>query len=245
MNPAGFVLAGAVGEHGAHAGLLQSLDDGVRVLRRVVDVRPVEHAGDAGVDCAERAQQVGGIDVVRRHLGAELALHDVAIVLQRAVRQHVAQEALPHVPVRIDEARHHDRVRSVDDLGIGRADVRPHRRDLAALDQHVGLLEVADRAVEREHAAALDQDRPAGRGGAGACCAFGGAITLAAIAGAATAPIAVVQRNCRRDIAGEPARAARARIRGREVRHCRKMSHVNPPEGFDFARMLRPFSDRN
>ena len=34
---------------------------------------------------------------------------------------------------------------------------------LLALDQHVGLLEVADRAVERQHAAALDQDRAAGR----------------------------------------------------------------------------------
>ena len=40
----------------------------------------------------------------------------------------------------------------------------PHRGNLAALDQHVGLLEIADRAVEAEHAAALDQDRTAGRG---------------------------------------------------------------------------------
>src|SRR5262249_50786457 len=36
--------------------------------------------------------------------------------------------------------------------------------NLAALDQHVGLLEVSDRAVEAEHAAALDQDRAPRRG---------------------------------------------------------------------------------
>ena len=160
VDPTG--LRRAIGKHRAHAGFLQALDRSVGVLGRILDVRPVEHAGDAGVDRAERAEQVGGIDVVRHHLGAERALHDVAIVLQRAVRQHVAQEALPHVPVGIDEARHHDRLRGVDHLGIGRADVRLHRRDFAALDQHVGLLEVADRPVEREHEAALEQDRPAG-----------------------------------------------------------------------------------
>src|SRR5262249_12573377 len=35
-----------------------------------------------------------------------------------------------------------------------------HGRNLAALDEHVGLFEVADGAVESEYAAALDQDRP-------------------------------------------------------------------------------------
>ena len=45
-----------------------------------------------------------------------------------------------------------------------RADVRAHRGNLAALDRHVGLLEVADRTIEAEYAATLDQDRTAGRG---------------------------------------------------------------------------------
>ena len=52
----------------------------------------------------------------------------------------------------------------IDHLGVGRADVRPHGGNLAALHQHVGLLEVADRSVEREHAAALDQNGPARSG---------------------------------------------------------------------------------
>ena len=125
-------------------------------------MRPVKDAGHARIDRAERADVIGGIDVVGRHLGAERALHDVAIVFQRAIRQYVAEEPLPHVTVRIDEARHDDAVRRIDHLGVRRADVRLHRRDLPAFDQHVGLLEVADDVVERENAAALDQDRPAG-----------------------------------------------------------------------------------
>ena len=187
---------------------------------RVLDVRPVEHAGHAGVDRAERADVVGGIDIVGRHLGAERALHDVAVVLQRAVRQHVAQEALPHVPVGIDEARHDDAVRGIDHLRVRRADVRLHRRDFLAFDQHVGLLEVADGAVEREHAAALDQDRPAG------LCRLGRRLRLADLrlrrsTGAAATPAAVVQRNCRRD------RPLVGRQHGQPELNC--MCHCEPP----------------
>ena len=51
---AGRVLRVAVGEHRAHARILQRLDRGVAVRGRVVDVRPVEHRGDARFDAAER-----------------------------------------------------------------------------------------------------------------------------------------------------------------------------------------------
>ena len=146
-DPAGLVLAGAVGEHRAHAGVLQSLDAGVGVRGRILDVRPVEHAGHAGVDRAKRADVVGGVDVVRRHLGAEGALHDVAVVLQRAVGQHVAQKALPHMPVGVDEARHDDACSTASiTCAFGALMFGLHRRDFLAFDQHVGLLEVADGA---------------------------------------------------------------------------------------------------
>ena len=161
------VLRVAIGEHGSDTGIRQRLDDRVRVLRGVVDVRPVQHRGDAGVDGAERAEQVGGIDIIGRHLRAERPLHDVAVVFERAVRQHVAQITLPHVAVGIDEARHHDRLGGIDHVCVGCSDVRLHRGNPAALDQDIGLLEVADRAIEAEHATALDQDRPARRGGRG------------------------------------------------------------------------------
>ena len=63
----------------------------------------------------------------------------------------------------IDETRHHDHARSIDDLGVWRADVCAYRGDLAALDQNVGLFQIADIAVERQHATTLDQDWTSGR----------------------------------------------------------------------------------
>ena len=188
----------AVGEHRAHPGLLQALDAGIGVLGRILDVRPIQHRGDASVDAAQRAEQVGDVGVLRHIVRAEFLLDQLDVVQQRAVRQRVAEEALPHVAVGIDEARHHHAFAGVDHLRVRRADVRLHRGNLLALDQDVGLLEVADGAVERKHAAALDQDRPAGLSRARRRLRAL-PITLAASAGAAATPAAVVQRNCRRD----------------------------------------------
>ena len=72
----------------------------------------------------------------------------------------------------------------IDHRGVAGGDVGTHRTDLAVLDQHVGFGEVADRAVEREHDAALEQDaaralhaREVGialrRGAAGECAGGG------------------------------------------------------------------------
>ena len=82
---------------------------------------------------------------------------DVAhVVVEQTVGQAVADRALPHVPVRVDEPRHDDHVRGVDHLRVG-ADVRADRGDPAFLDQHVGGVEVADLRIEREDASALEQ----------------------------------------------------------------------------------------
>jgi hypothetical protein len=83
-----------------------------------VDVRPVEDAGHAAVDGAERAKVIAGIDIVRRVVCAERLLHGRDIVVERTVRQHVAQDALPHVAVSIGEARRHDHARGIYHLSI-------------------------------------------------------------------------------------------------------------------------------
>jgi len=152
----------AVGEHGPHAGIGERLHGGIGVLGRVVDVRPIEDAGDAAVDGTERTEVIAGIHVIRGVVGAECFLHDRNVVVERTIRQHVAQDALPHVPVRVDETGHYDHAGGIDHLGVGRGDIGPHCRDLAALDQHVRLLEVADCAVEREHATAFDENGSTG-----------------------------------------------------------------------------------
>ena len=62
----------------------------------------------------------------------------------------------------VDETRQHDAVGGIDHRGggAGHRDVRANLVDLAVLDQHVSLGEVADLTVEREHDATLEQDTP-------------------------------------------------------------------------------------
>ena len=62
------------------------------------------------------------------------------------------------VMVRGDEARHHDRARAIDHLGVGGGDGGSDVRDQLAVDQNVGLLEVADSRIEAEHDASPEQD---------------------------------------------------------------------------------------
>jgi len=100
------------------------------------------------------------------------------------------------VTVGIDKAGHHDHAGGVDGLRVGRRDIGAHRRNRLALDQHVGGLKVADRAIKREHAAALDEDRTLG---ATLSCWARAAPEDAAMApaaeAAAIAPAVPVQRN--------------------------------------------------
>ena len=126
-------------------------------------MRPVENGCDASFHRAECAHQITGIHVFGPVMRTELALHDLEIVAERGIRDDVAQNAFPHVPVGVDEPGHDDRAAGVDHLGVGRGEVRPHRGDLAAGDQHVGAFEIAHRWIKREHAAVLDQDRPTWR----------------------------------------------------------------------------------
>ena len=74
----------AVGVDGADAGILQALDRCVRVVGRVVDVRPVEQRGDAPVERLERTCVVADVHVLRPVEAAYLAEHDREVVVERA-----------------------------------------------------------------------------------------------------------------------------------------------------------------
>ena len=60
------------------------------------------------------------------------------------VGEEAAQRRLELVMVRIDEAGHDDAAAGVDHRGAAGLQVRSDGEDLLALDQHVGLGEVAD-----------------------------------------------------------------------------------------------------
>ncbi len=73
-----------------------------------------------------------------------------------ASARDVPQDALPDVPVRVDESRHHDHRRGVDDLRLADVEVGAYRDDLRAVDQDVGAPEVADLPIHREDAAVFE-----------------------------------------------------------------------------------------
>ena len=60
-------VAGAfeIAEHAAPAGVDQRLDGGVGVLRRVMDLRNVEHGRHAVVELREAAEQFADVDILR------------------------------------------------------------------------------------------------------------------------------------------------------------------------------------
>jgi hypothetical protein len=119
------------------------------VLGCVVDVRPVDQRGDAGVEALQGPRQVAGVDVVRLVERREGVQDLDEVVVQRRVGRAAADGGLPRVPVAVDEAGDQDLPGAVDDVGIG-VDGGFDRRDLAVLDQHVAGVEVADLRVHRE-----------------------------------------------------------------------------------------------
>src|SRR5262249_7329745 len=62
------------------------------------------------------------------------------------------------VVVGIDEAGDDDAIGGIDNRGVSRGKAGTHLANLAIFDQHVGLREVPDLTIEREHDAPLDQD---------------------------------------------------------------------------------------
>jgi hypothetical protein len=129
----------------------------------VGDLRGIDRGGRAHVDHAERGDQHAGIGVGGR-VGGRERIGDIAVVvgIEQSVGEDVAQKPLIEMVVRIDEAGQHDPVGGIDHRRVvtRKGDVRAHLANLAALDEHVGLGEIADLPIEGEHDAALEQDAP-------------------------------------------------------------------------------------
>ena len=131
------------------------------------DVRPVEDAGDAGVDGAERADVVGGVDIVRRHLGAEGALHDVmrnssselsgSTLRRKPCHMWRWVSTKPGMTMRVATRRSPSAFGAVM-FGCTAEIFLPSIRTSAFSKSPTAL-------SRRQHAAALDQDRPARRAG--------------------------------------------------------------------------------
>jgi hypothetical protein len=126
--------------------------------RRVHDVRPIEHRGDAGIERSERAEQVADVDVLRSIMEAEGAEHQLDVDREIALRDQRSGQRLPGVAVGIDQAWHRELVSGIDYVGVCHSKVAADGGDRAVVDQDVGGIELSDRSVEHCDVAALDQD---------------------------------------------------------------------------------------
>ncbi len=208
-----------IAEGGAAPRVEQRLDGGVGVLRRVMNLRDVVHRRDAVIELAERAEQLVDVDVLRPVDRGELVENEFevgraparragAVVDQNPVGEEAAQRGLELVVVRIDEAGHDDAPARVDHVGAARRQVRPDGKDGLALDQDVGLGEVAHFRVHRHHRTAANDVAPARpaavlrRVGRLANCAAAGRganrLTPAAATPAAAAPLRKSRREPKR-----------------------------------------------
>ena len=104
----------AVGEHEPAGDRLQRVDRGVGVVDGLQAVRPVDAGGDAGVDRLGGGEQVAGVDVLGAEVLAVLEVVPDEVLGERPVGAVAAHGGLPHVPVGVDHARHHDAAGRVD-----------------------------------------------------------------------------------------------------------------------------------
>ena len=120
----------AVGEHEPAGHRLQRVDGRLGVVDGLQAVRPVDGGGDAGLERLPGGQQVAGVDVLGPERLAVLEVVPDEVLGQRPVGAVAAHRGLPHVPVGVDHARHHDAAGRVDlprALGHVEGRARPRR----------------------------------------------------------------------------------------------------------------------
>jgi hypothetical protein len=157
--------------HSARARIEQRLDGGIGMRRRARIVRIVDKAGDAGVDAAERGDQVAGIHILGRIERREALVRGGHVFADRgAVRNDGAQLAFPGMAMAIDHARNEDRTGGIDhdDIAVLRsgAKVAADGRNRLAGHEDVARGEIADGGIGGEDGAALEQHAPGCRIGA-------------------------------------------------------------------------------
>ena len=134
----------AVGQHVAAGDSAQRVDRGLGVLDGLQSVRPVHAGGDARVERLGGGEQVARVHVLRAEVPPGLQVVPDEVLGERPVGAVAAHRGLPHVPVGVDHAGHHDAVASRRSRRCPRA--RPDAGPTAAIA-------VARRRARRRRAA--------------------------------------------------------------------------------------------
>ena len=150
----------AVGEHEPARDGLERVERSLRVVDRLQVVRPVDRRRHTGVERLDRGQLVARGDVLRAE---ELAVVEVVpdeVLREGPVCAVAADRGLPHVPVGVDHAGHHDAAGRVD-LGRAVRDVerRADGRDPLAFDEDVRVAKHGPGWGHGQHGAVPEDDR--------------------------------------------------------------------------------------
>ena len=175
-------LRRAVGEAAADAGFPERAQVGVGEFGPADVVAPVVHEGDAAVQRL-RGGEPGALVHVLGEIDLAEGGRSREVAVLALVARHAAQERVPHVPMRLDEARQHDHASAFYHLRAARRNVAADRDDCAAPYVHVGLGQVAGRGVHGHHVGVADHEfAPLGQ--------------LARLAAAAHEPRAAARAEC-------------------------------------------------
>ncbi len=154
----------AVAENGAAAGVAQRPHVLIGMGGRVLDVRPVEQRGDAGVERRQAPEQGRRVDVLGPEARAELAEQLDEHVRQVPIDAGMAQRRLPQVAMRLDEPGQHEKIARIHGLAAVGRDCAAHGGDASIVDEHVAG-EFAKARLERHEEAAAQEYAFALRGG--------------------------------------------------------------------------------
>ena len=162
-------LPRGVAEDRPASGFLEAGNAGVAVSRRMRDLRKINGRGNARAHLANRSQQLSNVGIIWLIVGIQRAgiVNDtVIVILEQSIRDEASQDGLILMMMRVHEARHHDSVGRVDNFRSG-LQIGPHRGNFLSLNQHIGVLKVANITVHAEYDAAFEQDTAPSRAASG------------------------------------------------------------------------------
>ena len=129
----------AMRKDGPQARITQCRDRSIRMRRRILHLRPIQHRRDAGIDGAKRAEQVADVHILGTIARAQSKEDFLEVLGCGSVDVAMADTGLKCVPVTVHESRQHDHLFGADHLCVMHLEVRLYSRNPAILDEHIGL----------------------------------------------------------------------------------------------------------
>ena len=128
----------------------------------MMDLRHIVHSRHAVIELAQATEELVDVNVLRTIHRRELQQNEFEVsrvparrvgpvIDENPVGEEAPQHRLELMVMRVDEPGHDNATARVDGRGTASLQVVTDRDDLLALDQHVGLREIADRRVHRHH----------------------------------------------------------------------------------------------